>query len=194
MSTSITVVNGTNTTLNATIAGKSSLNITPGSKTVIQPAIFGIKGQDGVSNIISIEEFTFVSFDGQEEIDFPANALYTPGKNALFIYADGIYIDKSQYIEVDSSKVKFITPLADNKLISVKYIQYSDFNNGPSASSGVVVSALEPTNNLANGMLWFNPLDASFSVYSSVKGFQTFVYRQDFTQSGFSVQMDGGSF
>ena len=161
---------------------------------VLQARIRGIQGVPGRSNILAIEEFSLTSTDGQETIQFPEGKGYIQGNNSLFIYIDGVILSKSSYIEVSPSIVRLITPIAANKEILVKYINYEETDT----VKEVVVLEEEPTNrtsNLRDGLIWFNPETKSFAVYSVDDSFFIEVaFRRDFDSPNIIIPMDGGTF
>lgn len=161
---------------------------------VLQARIRGVQGAPGRSNILSIEEFSQTSIDGQTTIQFPEGKEYILGNNSLFIYVNGVILPKSAYIEATPTLVRFVTPQPADVEILVKYINYEETDT----VKEVVVLEREPTHlnsNLRDGLIWFNPLTKSFAVYSvDDEFFIEIAYRRDFDSPNIIIPMDGGTF
>lgn len=165
---------------------------------VLKAKISGIQGLKGPSNLITVEEFLFESTDGQDTIRLPQDSKYFVGTNSLFIFVNGKALSKNQYIETNNTTITLITPFPAGLEVFVKYIKYVENSD----VGTVVVSNTFPVSKLREGVLWFNPNDRTFSVYSSNDGFKELLYKEDFEalvdekiqNSGLLSNIDGGFF
>ena len=156
------------------------------------PIPFGTNDPGAVSgNFINAGEISFVSTDGQSAYVSPTGRFYYPGTNSLFVFVDGVALNSSQYVEYSESEIRFVTPLAADRLVTIKFILYVPQTD---VNIDVISADVIDQSQLREGLIWFSTQTKNFSIYVRNTGFKTFMYRGDMEDPTVNINVDSGTF